>query len=871
MKSKFRASKLKALGAILLAIFIASCGSDSASNSKTKPLSEDNKILDGVATTAANHFGLVDFKLKLKEEAFEQDFLLNTSAISGPPSPSGSAYANKIVYFKKRGGTVGMFENLAGKLSVARTSLETEVLLAEFPILNNYEGGAVLIDFNKGMKLFYSKDGMRAGEYRESPEKASAVQFSYVRDAYVKGNYFYISQVARVGNSPMEIRYALSTYIKNEKFQPKKADETNSVGYFQIPKVIEEGTGKETNYITKFDSNKKIVWHLTNSIPADYLQAVKDGVLYWNSAFEKDVIEVQQLPKGVSIHEPGYNVVQWLEWDDAGFAYANLHADPLSGETLQAFIYMTSVFPVGGIAQAKRLLRKFNSNQLVTPQRYQHLFIEGFKERPEICSKQPKWALRTAMLELSNFVNELDADETLTDDEKDELYLRFAQDYVREVVAHEIGHALGLRHNFAGSQANTIKPKFYDRLVKAFFFTGELPNGQIPNSTVMDYTPGVFAAMIGSHIRNGRTALPYDKAAIQWGYSKAEALSMDIPTFCTDSKAGGAYTDCLRFDYFADVFEGSQKEWDLLVNGHGFSLTSRFNFLNEDKYKKKNHSLAKMLRDVQNVALDPVKTANSFYGDKKKLLSLATEKGNLIKIRKKYPETMSVIENMEYLEELKEIKEKSFKKLGGFSKVFFSKLELEESLTEDRPFYLATINNIYQDFNRRLKKDFETVDPVLVEKIEERTLKYFESLEKEYLTMELQDLKELKPIIKDEKFTEDLKAFAEKILFTEKDELIGAVESEENKLEVKDFYFNYERKVSSTKTYDLRKIAVELLKQDFYPGSPSFERTMKPLKKEIKEKHKAFLESITKITKEEELESNLYDWYIKEKKRFSSL
>jgi hypothetical protein len=871
MKENSWAKTIKTIGLILLAIFIASCGSDSAPNKKLKPLSEDNKIMDGFATTAANHFGLVDFKLKLKPEAFEQNFLLNTSAISGPPSPSGSAYANKIVYFKKRGGTVGMFENQQGKLSVARSSLETEVLVAEFPILNNYQGGSVLIDFNKGMKLFYSKDGMRAGEYRESPESASAVQFSYVRDAYVKGNYFYISQVARVDNKPVEIRYALSTYVTNEKFVPKKADETNSVGYFQIPKVIEEGTGKETNYITKFDTNKKIVWHLTNSIPADYLQAVKDGVLYWNQAFEQDLIEVKVMPKNVSIHEPGYNVVQWLEWDDAGFAYANLHADPLSGETLQAFIYMTSVFPVGGINQAKRLLRKFNSDKLKAPERLQHMFIDGFSRRSEICSKKPQWALQSAMLQLSSFVNELDADETLTTQEKDELYLRFAQDYVREVVAHEIGHALGLRHNFAGSQANTIRPKFYDRLVKAYYFTGELPNGQTPNATVMDYTPGVLAAMIGSHIRNGREALPYDKAAIQWGYSSANAIDMDIPTFCTDSKASGVYADCLRFDYFADVFEGSKKEWDILIDWHGFSLNSRFNFLNEDKYKKKNHSLAKMLRDIQNVSLDPVKTANAFYGDKKKLLSLATAKSHLWEIRKKYPETMSVIETIEYQEELANYKKQKYEKLGGFSKVFFSNLELEATETEVRPFKLKVVNNIFEDFNSRFAKDFETIDPVLTEKIQARVNKYFSILEKEYLTMELSDLKELKPILKDENFSKELKAYADKILFLETNDIVAEISSEDASKEIKEFYFNYTRKVSSTKTYDLRKIVVELLKQDYYPDSPSWERTMKPLKKEIKEKHTKYLESITKVTKEEDLDPDLYDWYIKEKKRFSSL
>lgn len=849
---------------------IVSCGKKT-DYLKNQPLSENNKIIDGVATEAANHFGLVEYKLKLKKEAFGQNFLLNTSAISGPPSPTGRAFANKIVYFKKRGTTVGLFENLQGQLSVSRNSLETEVLLAEFPILKTNKNDSVLIDFNKGMKLFYDKDGMRAGEFPERPEQVSKIQVSYVRDAYVKGKYFYISQVARVDNQPREIRYTLSSYRKNKNFQPRKADETDSIGYFQIPKVIEEGTGKTTNYITKFDINKKVVWHLTNSVPDEYRQAVIDGVLYWNKAFDKDVIEVAKLPQGVSIHEPGFNVVQWLEWDSAGFAYANLHADPLTGETLQAFVYMTSVFPVGGIAQARRLLSDFNSNKIVTPNRKNHLVIDGFDTIPEVCSNQSKWALRNTMLELSSFVNELDTDETLTDTEKDELYLRFAQDYVREVVAHEIGHALGLRHNFAGSQANTIKPKFYDQLAKSYFFTGELPNGQIPNSTVMDYTPGVLAAMAGAHIRNNRPALPYDKAAIEWGYGKKDILDLEVPIFCTDNNADNKYTDCMRFDYFADVFEGSKKEWDFSINNHAFSLISKFIFLSEDKYKNKNHSTTKILKDIQNVILDPIKAATSFRDAKLKLLSLSTEKRDLFSLRQKYPKNISITENIEYLNALQIHKEKKIEQLGGFSHIFFEKLDFEDSLTDKRPFYLSTLNNMFQDFNRRLKREFDSVDTVLVEKIQSRIKKYFQILEKEYLLVELQFLKELKPAVMDKDFPEDLRKFSEKILFTQKDEIIANFVNDENQIEVKEFYFNYERKISQSKNFDLRKTAVDLLKQSYYPDSPSFERTMKPVKMDIKNKHKNFIENIRKVVKEEELESEFYDWYIKEKKRFSLL
>lgn len=878
MYLKSRAIKAQhglAVAMLSIIIFLSSCGSDSNSKNSAAPLSEKNPIITGVPTVAANQFGLVDYKLQLKQPAFDQTFLLNTSVISGPPAPTGSAFANKLVYFKRRGGSVGLFESLDGKIAVARTSLASEILLAEFPILNNYQDGSVLIDFNKGMKLFYQKDGMRAGESRERPETATPVQISYVRDAYIKGVHFYISQVARVENNPAEIRYALSTYAPDPNFIAKKADETNSVGYFQIPKVIEEGTGEESNFITKFNEKEKIVFHLTQSIPADYLQAVKDGVLYWNKAFDQEIMEVKMLPSGVTIHEPGYNVVQWLEWDNAGFAYANLHADPLTGQTMQAFIYMTSVFSVGGIEQAKRLLRRFNSDKLQTPERTQHIFIDGFKSRDEECQTNPKWALKTAMLELSHFLTSLDSDETLTESEKEALFLRFAQDYVREVVAHEIGHALGLRHNFAGSLENTVKPKFYDRLSKAYFFTGELPNGQVPNSSVMDYTPGVLAAMVGSIIRNGSPALPYDKAAIQWGYTDKKVSEMDIPTFCTDSKASGTYVDCLRFDYFSDVFDGSFKEWKMSLEGHSFSLVSRFNFLNDEDYKKKNHSRAKMLRDIQQVSLDPSKTATAFYTAKKKLLSLATDKTQLISIRKKYPENMGLIEQEEYAAELQAYKQKRFDQLGGFSQVFFQNLSLETQTQEDsnlaRPFLLKIINDMNEEFQLRIVKDFESIDPTFVEIIQDRVSKYFEVLEKEYLIMELKDLKELKPIVTDENFTKDLKEFSANFLNTKSDQIIGTIGEVENQLTLHDYYFNYVRADGATKKHDLRKMVLEILKQNFYPDAPSFERAMKPIREEFKAAHKKLVEDITAIVSEDDLSAEIYDWLEAEKKRFSAL
>jgi hypothetical protein len=81
------------------------------------------------------------------------------------------------------------------------------------------------------------------------------------------------------------------------------------------------------------------------------------------------------------------------------------------------------------------------------------------------------------------------------------------KDHLRYVVAHEIGHALGLRHNFAKGAVSTVMNYFdYEQTVR------------------------IGRDVIGS----GDEALPYDRQVIRYVYLR-EALDIDtLPPFCTD-------------------------------------------------------------------------------------------------------------------------------------------------------------------------------------------------------------------------------------------------------------------------------------------------------------------------------------------------
>lgn len=151
-----------------------------------------------------------------------------------------------------------------------------------------------------------------------------------------------------------------------------------------------------------------IIYYLDPGIPEPVMSALREGALWWDQAFAaagyKNAFQVKVLPAGADPMDARYNVIQWVHRATRGWSYGSSIIDPRTGEIIKGHVTLGS-------------LRV----------RQDYLIALGMT---------------------SPFDNQ-SADKANTDKQ-----LAMALDRIRQLSAHEVGHTLGIAHNFAASENN---------------------------------------------------------------------------------------------------------------------------------------------------------------------------------------------------------------------------------------------------------------------------------------------------------------------------------------------------------------------------------------------------------------------------------
>jgi hypothetical protein len=357
---------------------------------------------------------------------------------------------------------------------------------------------------------------------------------------------------------------------------------------------------------------KPIVFYIEHTVPVRYRRWVRDGVLYWNDAFREigidNAIEVYYQDAATGAHmdkdpeDVRYNFLRWLH-NDVATAIGPSRAHPMTGEILDADIVLTDGWiraywrmynqqPKSAEAMAAmtpsdiqwleqypewdpriRMADPIERAQMIqnraegnSPAATVNQILANDSDLAEIagwlgdedrhCLAAYQLANQMAFSRLSLItLNLLDQDapvdnDRVTEDELDGIPEWFIGPLIASLVCHEVGHTLGLRHNFTASSLYTLEE-----------INSEDIRGKKPfTSSVMDYTPVNFNmdtgdvqgdfAMIGIGL--------YDFWAIEYGYTlddPKEVLSRSIlpeHAYLTDEDTGGPDPFAKRYDFSKD-------------------------------------------------------------------------------------------------------------------------------------------------------------------------------------------------------------------------------------------------------------------------------------------------------------------------------
>lgn len=197
---------------------------------------------------------------------------------------------------------------------------------------------------------------------------------------------------------------------KPRKFDPRSG--SNAMSYLDYATPVNESITKRFIYrhrlekknpeASKSEAVEPIIYYLDRGTPEPVRSALLDGARWWNQAYEAigytNAFQVKMLPEGADLLDVRYNVIQWVHRSTRGWSYGSSVSDPRTGEIIKGHVSLGSL----------RIRQDFLIAQAL----------------------QAPYA---------------------NDNTSDQFALEMALARIRQLSAHEVGHTIGLAHNFAAS------------------------------------------------------------------------------------------------------------------------------------------------------------------------------------------------------------------------------------------------------------------------------------------------------------------------------------------------------------------------------------------------------------------------------------